>query len=164
MLRRGRARAGLRGRLRLATARTGDAEARVSAQANDREEVKGTSAEADDTPHKVTVEVGGERGTKFSGTCSVGDEEKRIGRRVPQSYYWESSGEKLECEILKNGPGALEVMVTAGDDVYSVQRQTGAGSSTINLTYSGNWASGVASSASQVSSVVWSVVSSTKSR
>ena len=55
-------------------------------------------------------------------------------------------------------------MVTAGDDVYSVQRQTGAGSNTINLTYSGNRASGVASSASQVSSVVSSVVSSTKSR
>ena len=84
-----------------ATARARDAEARVSAQANDREEVKGTGADADHTPHKVTVEVGGERGTKFSGTCSAGDEEKRVGGCVPQSYSWEPGGEKLECETLR---------------------------------------------------------------
>lgn len=147
-----------------AAARAGDAEAQVSAQANDGEEVKGTGADVDGTLPKVTVEVKGERGTMFSGTCSVGYEEERVGGRVPQSYSYEPDGEKLECEIRKNGPGALEVVVTAGDDVYSVQRQTGASSGTINTTYSGNRASGVASSAIQVNSVVSSVVSSTKSR
>jgi hypothetical protein len=143
-----------------ATARAGDAEARANAQANDGEETKGTGTDGEDVPPKVTLEVGGERGTKFSGTCSVGGEQRRIGGRVPQSYSYEPDGEKLECEIRRNGSGALEVVLAAGDEVRSVQRQTGAGSGTINLTYSGKGASGVSSSASQVSSVVSSVVSS----
>jgi hypothetical protein len=62
-------------------------------------------------------------------------------------------GKKLECEIRKDGPGTLEVVLAAGDEVRSVHRQTGAGSGIIRLTYSGDGASGV-SSQSQVSSTL----------
>jgi hypothetical protein len=94
----------------------------------------------------------------------VGDEEKRVGGRVSRSYSYEPGGERLECGIRKNGPGALEVTIISGGDFYFVHRQTGAGSGTINLMYSDNRASGNASSQNRVSSVVSSVVSSTKSQ
>jgi hypothetical protein len=139
-----------------AMARAGDAEAR----ANDGDEGKGTGTDGEDIRRKVTLDVGGERGMKFSGTCSAGGEERRIGGRVPESYSYELGSEKLECEIRRNGSGALEVVLATRDDVRSVQRQTGAGNGTITMTYSGKGASGVSSSASQVSSIV----SSTKSR
>jgi hypothetical protein len=131
-----------------AAAGAGDAEARADA---DRE----------DTSRKVALEIRGDRGTKFSGKCSIGGDERRIGGRVPERYSYELDGEKLECEIRKDGPGTLEVVLAAGDDVRSVHRQTGAGSSTINLTYSGN---GASSSTSQVGSIVSTAVSSTESR
>jgi hypothetical protein len=131
-------------------ARAGDAVARagdVEARAKD-EETKSADADSEHTSRKVTLEIRGERGTRFSGTCSIGGEERRIGGRVPQSYSYEPGGEKLECEIRKDGPGALEVVLAAGNDVRSVQRQTGAGTGVIRLTYSGDGAAGVSSSGS----------------
>jgi hypothetical protein len=131
-----------------AVARTGDVEARAN----------------DDSEHpsrKVTLEIRGERGTRLSGTCSIGGEDRRIGERVPESYSYELGSKKLECEIRKDGPGTLEVVLAAGDDVRSVHRQTGAGSGIIRLTYSGDGASGVSSSQSQGSSTL---DSSTQSR
>lgn len=146
-----------------AVARTGDVVARAGAGAAARAGDAEARADADseDTSRKVALEIRGDRGTKFSGKCSVGGDEKRIGGRVPESYSYEVGGEKLECEIRKDGPGTLEVVLAAGDDVRSVHRQTGAGSSIINLTYSGN---GASSSTSQVGSIVSSAVSSTESR
>lgn len=147
-----------------AVARAGDVVARAgagaAARAND-EESGSTATDSEGPPREVTLEIRGDRGTKFSGKCSVGGDERRIGGRVPESYSYELDGEKLECEIRKDGPGTLEVVLAAGDDVRSVHRQTGAGSSTMNLTYSGN---GVSSSTSQVGSIVSSAVSSTESR
>ena len=104
--------------------------------------------------------IRGERGTRFSGTCSIGGEDRRIGGRVPESYSYELSGKKLECEIRKDGPGTLEAVLAAGDGVRSVHRQTGAGSGIIRLTYSGDGASGVSSSQSQVSSTLDSSIQS----
>jgi hypothetical protein len=158
-----------------AVARAGDARARagdgVVARAGDVVARAGAGAVAragdvearanDDSEHpsrKVTLEIRGDRGTRFSGKCSIGGDERRIGGRVPESYSYEVGGKKLECEIRKDGPGALEVELAAGDDVRSMHRQTGAGSGIIRLTYSGD---GVSSSQSQVSS---SMDSSTKSR
>jgi hypothetical protein len=131
-----------------AVARAGDVEARVN----------------DDSEHpsrKVTLEIRGERGTRFSGTCSIGGEDRSFGGRASESYSYELGGKKLECEIRKDGPGTLEVVLAAGDEVRSVHRQTGAGSGIIRLTYSGDGASGVSSSQSQVSSTL---DSSTQSR
>jgi hypothetical protein len=131
-----------------AVARAGDVEARAN----------------DDSEHparKVTLDIRGERGTRFSGTCSIGGEDRRIGGRVPESYSYELGGKKLECDIRKDGPGTLEVVLAAGDGVRSVHRQTGAGSGILRLTYSGDGASGVSSSQSQGSSTL---DSSTQSR
>ena len=146
-----------------AVARAGDAVARAGAgpvaRAGDVE-----ARANDDSEHpsrKVTLEVRGERGTRFSGTCSIGGEDRRFGGRVPENYSYELGGKKLECEIHKDGPGTLEVVLAAGDEVRSVHRQTGAGSGIIRLTYSGDGASGVSSSQSQVSSTL---DSSTQSR
>jgi hypothetical protein len=146
-----------------AVARAGDAVARAGAGAVAR--AGDVEARAnDDSEHpsrKVTLEVRVERGTRFSGTCSIGGEDRRFGGRVPESYSYELGGKKLECEIHKDGPGTLEVVLAAGDEVRSVHRQTGAGSGIIHLTYSGDGASGVSSSQSQVSSTL---DSSTQSR
>ena len=139
-----------------AVARAGDARAR----AGDGAVARAGDVEAranDDSEHpsrKVTLEIRGERGTRFSGTCSIGGEDRRFGGRVPESYSYELGGKKLECEIRKDGPGTLEVVLAAGDEVRSVHRQTGAGSGIIRLTYSGDGASGVSSSQSQVSSTL----------
>ena len=139
-----------------AVARAGDAVARAGAGAVAR--AGDVEARAnDDSEHpsrKVTLEIRGERGTRFSGTCSIGGEDRRFGGRVPESYSYELGGKKLECEIRKDGPGTLEVVLAAGDEVRSVHRQTGAGSGIIRLTYSGDGASGVSSSQSQVSSTL----------
>jgi hypothetical protein len=102
-----------------AAARAGDVEAR----AEDDEETKSTDADSDDSSRKVALEIRGQRGTRFSGTCSIGGEERRISGRVPESYSNELGGEKLECEIRKDGPGALEVVLGAGNNVRSVQRR-----------------------------------------
>jgi hypothetical protein len=146
-----------------AVARAGDAVARAGAGAVAR--AGDVEARAnDDSEHpsrKVTLEIRGERGTRFSGTCSIGGEDRSFGGRVPESYSCELGGKKLECEIRKDGPGTLEVVLAAGDDVRSLHRQTGAGSGIIRLTYSGDGASGVSSSQSQVSSTL---DSSTQSR
>ena len=146
-----------------AVARAGDAVARAGAGAVTR--AGDVEARAnDDSEHparKVTLDIRGERGTRFSGTCSIGGEDRRIGGRVPESYSYELSGKKLECEIRKDGPGTLEAVLAAGDCVRSVHRQTGAGSGFIRLTYSGDGASSVSSSQSQGSSTL---DSSTQSR
>jgi hypothetical protein len=146
-----------------AVARAGDAVARAGAG----EVARAGDIEAranDDSEHpsrKVSLGIRGERGTRFSGTCSIGGEDRRFGGRVPESYSYELGGKKLECEIRKDGPGTLEVVLAAGDEVRSVHRQTGAGSGIIRLTYSGDGASGVSSSQSQGSSTL---DSSTQSR
>jgi hypothetical protein len=101
-----------------AAARAGDVEAR----AKDDEETESTDADSGGPSRKVALEIRGERGTRFSGTCSIGGEEMRIGGRAPESYSYEPGGEKLECEIRKAGPGALEVVLVAGNDVRSRQR------------------------------------------
>ena len=122
-----------------AVARVGDVEAR----ANGGEEVVGTNARGRGA-QEVTLEVGGDVGTRFSGVCFVGGEEKSISGRVPARYHYHPGGDKLECEIHKEGSGSFEVVLTAGSNVRSVQR-TNAQESTINFTY---LSSGISSSMS----------------
>ena len=108
-----------------AVARAGDAEVR----ANSGEEAAGKDARG---AREVTLEVGGDDGTRFSGVCSVGGEEENISGRVPARYDYHPGGDKLECEIHKEGGGALEVVLAAGSNVRSIQR-TDAQNSTINF-------------------------------
>ncbi len=112
-----------------AVARAGNGEARI----NDREKTPGRDTVGED--QGVTLEIGGDPGTKFSGTCSVGSEQNTIGGRVPARYGYHLGGDELECEIRKEGSGALEVVLAAGSNVRSVQR-TSAQKSTINFAYS----------------------------
>ena len=86
-------------------------------------------------PQKLTLEVGGDPGTGFSGVCSVEGEEKTIGGRVPQRYVFELGDAGLECEISKKSDGGALQVVVAGEGVRSVQH-TGATEGTIRFTFS----------------------------
>jgi hypothetical protein len=93
--------------------------------------------DAEDRSQEITLKIGGTPGTKFSGTCSVGGEEKTLGGQVPARYVYKSGAGELECEVRKRSVGALEVVLAAGDNVRSVQR-TSAPGGTINFAYSGS--------------------------
>jgi hypothetical protein len=94
----------------------------------------------------VTLKVAGDQGTAFSGVCSVGGREEVLEGRVPERYVYQPGAAKLECEIRKEGAGALEITVT-GETVDSVQR-TDAQRGTVRFAFSeGN----VPSSTSSVS-------------
>ena len=80
---------------------------------------------------EVSLEIGGDTGAGFSGACYVGDEEFELGGQAPESFDYELGGQRLECEILNEGPGSLEIVLVA-DDTRSVQ-QLSAG--TLNLIY-----------------------------
>ena len=86
-------------------------------------------------PQKLTLEVSGDPGTGFSGVCSVEEEEKTIGGRVPQRYVFELGDAGLECEISKKSDGGALQVVVAGEGVRSVQH-TGATEGTIRFTFS----------------------------
>ena len=125
-----------------AVARAGDVEARAKG-GEDAVETNGESGSA----QEITLEVGGDDGTRFTGVCSVGGQKKVIGGRVPARYVYHPGGDKFECEISKKGGGALQVVLSAGSNVRSVQR-TEAQKSTINFAYS---SSGLSSSVSSSS-------------
>lgn len=84
---------------------------------------------------EATLEIAGDPGTRFSGTCTVGDEEREIGGRAPKGFVYKMDGRKLECEIRKQSPGAMKIVVDAGDANY-VQR-TDSGQVTARIAYSG---------------------------
>lgn len=148
-----------------AVARAGDAvaragEARVRADEAGREKggdetsaknSAGENRSRMDHPQKtnagrLTLTVGGDRGTSFSGVCSVGEKEKTIAGRVPERYVFEPGDAGLECEIRKKDGGALELVV-AGEGLRSVQ-QTAASGGTIRFSFSGG---GISSSTSSIS-------------
>lgn len=128
-----------------AVARAGDAQARTSEVASEVDDGETSQKNAakdhprEDRPRKIhpeelALEVRGDPGTNFSGVCSVGEKEKAIAGRVPERYAFEPGEAGLECEIRKEGGGALEVVV-AGEGIRSVQR-TAAGEGTIRFALS----------------------------
>ncbi len=131
-----------------AVARVGNARARAGDAAREKHggAVPGKNAAGEDRfreerpreshPQKLTLEVGGDPGTGFSGVCSVEGEEKTIGGRVPQRYVFELGDAGLECEIRKKSDGGALQVVVAGEGVRSVQH-TGATEGTIRFTFSG---------------------------
>ena len=85
---------------------------------------------------EVALEFKGDQGAALSGSCVTGDEETSIDGEVPQSFEYTLNGqENLECEIEKEGEGALKFVLT-GDGVDAVQR-IGPQPATVNLTYEG---------------------------
>ena len=150
-------------------AKAGNVEVRVdgsAARAGDaRAGVRGTAAQAGNLritgngiegnvegvegsggPKEVTLTVTGKPGTGFAGSCSIGGEERTLEGEVPKRYVFEPEGKELECEIRKEGGGALKVVVE-GKGVLSVQR-TAAGEGTLRITFS---EAGISSSTSSVS-------------
>jgi hypothetical protein len=98
---------------------------------------------------EVTLEIRGDPETEFSGTCTVGDEKREMGGRVPERFVYEFDGRKLECEIRKHGKdaSALKIVLTAGDDTHVQQIESR--EAAVRIAYSGQ---GFSSSTIQASS------------
>lgn len=103
---------------------------------------------------EVVMTMKGDEGVAFSGTCSVGGEEQQIEGRVPDELTFDLDGDKLECEIRKEGEGTLKLSLVSGDDRVT---QSMSGDATMKLTYSGD---GVSSSTTSTSSGSSSIVQS----
>lgn len=147
-------------------AQAGNAGARVGAVPARRESGKGMarSVAGEDHPQQVTLKVSGSPGSRFSGKCAVGDEGKAIGGRVPERYNYAPGDEKLDCEIRKGSQaGVLQIVLTAGDNIRSVQRIDARGGIT-QLTYSaGGSISSSTSSDSTSQTMTSSILSSSAS-
>ena len=118
------------------------------------EEEEGAPAE----DGEAVLKIRGDEGVEFSGTCSVGGEERELKGQVPEEFTFVLDGDELECEISKEGgDGTLQVVLVSGDDRIA-QRVTG--DSTTKLTYSGN---GVSSSSTSSSSSSNNVVTQSSS-
>ena len=99
---------------------------------------------------EATLEMNGNPGTEFSGSCSVGDEGMEVSGQVPESFTYKLNGARLECEISKeSAEGDLEVAFTAGNNVNSVKRISGG---TLKLVYENGRLSSSTSSGSGASS------------
>ena len=111
---------------------------------------------------EATLEIKGDSGTEFSGSCTVGDEEKEISGQAPQSFVYELNGRRLDCQIRKDSSGGnLQLIFTAGG-TRAVQ-QFGGGA--LNLTYDNGMISFSSSgSGTQVNSSSQQVVSSSSSQ
>ena len=83
---------------------------------------------------EATLEIEGRRGTRFSGTCTVGKKEREIGGRVPERFVYEPDGRRLECEIRKQSTGAMSIVLDAGNTNYV--QQTGSRRATVRIVYS----------------------------
>ena len=107
----------------------------------DQDTTEGSNDEKDRGP-EATLELQGEPGTGFSGSCAVGDEEpEEISGQVPESFTYELEERPLECEISSDGD--IQVGLTVGN-VRSVQRISSGG--ILKLTYKNGSISSVVSS------------------
>jgi hypothetical protein len=99
-----------------------------------------------DRGQEATLELQGEPGTGFSGSCTRGNEEpEEISGQVPESFTYELGGRPLECEI--SPEGSTQVHLTVGN-VRSVERISGG---TLKLTYENGSISSVVSSSTDSS-------------
>ena len=130
------------------TQRTGKDKTKEGTKARGKATGKARAGEA-------TLEMDGDSGTEFSGSCTVGDEQTEVSGQAPDSFSFDLDGERLECKI--NADGNLRIVFTAGN-THSVQQVSGG---TLNLTYdkgqvsfssSSSGSGGQVSSASQVGS------------
>jgi hypothetical protein len=127
--------------------------AAASGEGGGIEREQGRSAEAGNSAaREVTLRIEGSPGTRFSGTCAVGNEEHAVGGKVPREFGYNLDGQELDCKVRKQsaGAGTLEVLLLAGSNVRSVQ-QTNAPGGTINLTYASNGVSSSTISTSRLS-------------
>src|SRR5215213_7080897 len=107
---------------------------------------KGKGKKGNARAQEATLEMSGDVGTEFYGSCTVGDQEMEVSGQVPESFSYE----RLECEISKeSAQGDLEVAFTAGNNVNSVKRISGG---TLKLVYENGRLSSSTSSGSGASS------------
>jgi hypothetical protein len=116
---------------------------------------------------KATLEIEGDPGTGFSGTCTVGDEEREVGGQVPERFVFELDGQKLVCQISKQSTGTMNIVLDAGRADY-VQR-TDSRRTTVRIVYSGQGysssiQSSIGSSRQTINSGSSSIVSSSSTR
>ena len=100
---------------------------------------------------EVTLNIEGDTGTGFSGTCSVGGEENELSGQVPESFGYDLEGQQLECEIRQEDTGSLDILLTGPGD--RIEQRINAPGGTINLVYSENGVSSSTSSSGSSSSV-----------
>ncbi len=97
----------------------------------------------------VTLKIAGDKGTRFSGVCLVGQEEHKVSGRVPQSFEYDLNDRRLECEIRKRDARGAELKVVLKDENTSfVQRSAGGGDTTMRLAYENDSLSSSVSSSS----------------
>ncbi len=97
----------------------------------------------------VTLRIQGDKGARFSGACSVGEERREISGQAPESFEFDLKGRSLSCEIDKQGSQSDELeVVLSGENVHAEQRLAGE-QSTSKITYDGNSSISTMSSSSQ---------------
>lgn len=114
---------------------------------------------------KAVLKIGGEPGTRFSGKCSVGDEEgEEISGSVPERFAYEPNGRELKCEVRNDSGGDLKVVFTAGDDRVAQQANAEGAEIAFEYSESGVSSSTTSSGSSGVVSQSSSSVSSSTTR
>lgn len=97
---------------------------------------------------KATLELQGDSGTEFSGSCTIGNQEpEEIRGQVPASFTYKLKGKPLDCEISSDGD--VQVDLSVGKNVRSAHRISGG---TLSLTYKNGSISSSVSSSSATSS------------
>lgn len=113
-------------------------------------EARAKEAKGKARPGEAMLEMNGDPGTEFSGTCTVGNDETEISGQVPDSFAYDLDGERLDCEIHNDSPGGnLEIVFATAPNNRSVQQLN---RGTLNLTYENGKISSFSSSSSSSSS------------
>ena len=122
----------------------GCAEIEQASEDNQADLAKEVSNGENERGPEAMLELQGEPGTKFSGSCTVGDEEpEEISGELPESFTYELNRRPLKCEI--SSEADVQVDLSVGKNVRSVQRISGG---TLNLTYENGSISSFVSSSS----------------
>jgi hypothetical protein len=88
-------------------------------------------ASAGDEQNRARLEIKGNPGTEFTGSCTVGDgEPAKIGGEAPEGFTYDLEGRSLECEI--SSDDHLQVELAVGENTHSAQSISGG---TVHLTY-----------------------------
>ncbi len=100
----------------------------------------------------VTLGITGDDGTRFAGTCSVGEDERDVGGRVPRSFEFDLQGGELTCEIRTDLAGGELRILLSDENSRSVHRSVGGGESITRFVYEEGHVSSMSSSSSQTMS------------
>ncbi len=107
------------------------------------------AASMDSEGDQAQLEITGDSGTEFSGSCAVGEgEPEEISGQVPATFTYDLEGKPLNCEV--SSEGNVQVELTLGENVHSVQRFNGG---SLNLTYDNGSISSVISSSGSTTQV-----------